>query len=144
MKFRSSQVRYVLHIVLPTMTPISSSTRFIMSQTNLAYYVSYYWPLSVAYIYDELVYNWQYAKPIGNTDVPNQYYSRLRAAFWFKGMTGGGGVADVSYGKYEAYLYYKGQVVADAVGEMSGCEILNRPESNQDSPYGYCLRKFSF
>ena len=37
-----------------------------------------------------------------------------------------------------------GQMVADAVGENSGCELLNRPESNQDSPYGYCLRKFSF
>ena len=113
-------------------------------KNNSVYYVNYDWTLPVAYIYDELVYNWEYAKPIGNTDVPNLYDSRLRAAFWFKGMTGGGGVADVSYGKYEAYLYYKGQVVADAVGEMSNCEVLNRPESNQDSPYGYCRRVFSF
>jgi hypothetical protein len=59
-------------------------------------------------------------------------------------MTGGGGLPDVQYAKYEAFLYYKGQMVADAVGEMSNCEVLNRPESNQDSPYGYCLRKFSF
>jgi hypothetical protein len=27
---------------------------------------------------------------------------------------------------------------------MSNCEVLNRPESNQDSPYGYCRRVFSF
>ena len=113
-------------------------------KNNFVYYLNYDWALPIAYVYDELVYNWEYAKPIGNTDIPNLYDSRLRAAFWFKGMTGGGGVGDVSYGKYEAYLYYKGQVVADAVGEMSGCELLNRPESNQDSPYGYCLRRFSF
>lgn len=111
---------------------------------NFVYYLNYDWTLPVAYIFDEVVYNWEYAHPIGNTNVPNLYDSRLRAAFWFKGMTGGGGVSDVGYGKYEAYLYYKGQIVADAVGEMSGCEVLNRPESNQDSPYGYCLRRFSF
>ena len=106
--------------------------------------MNYDWTLPLAYIYDELVYNWEYPHPIGNTVVPNLYNSRLRAAFWFKGNTGGGGVADVSYAKYEAYLYYKGQVVADAIGEMSNCEVLNRPESNQDSAYGYCLRRFSF
>ena len=113
-------------------------------KNNNVYYVNYDWTLPLAYIYDELVYNWEYAHPLGNTFAPNLNDSRLRAAFWFKGNTGGGGVADVSYAKYEAYLYYKGQMVADAVGEMSECEVLNRPESNQDSPYGYCLRRFSF
>ena len=113
-------------------------------KNNFVYYVNYDWVLPVAYIYDELVYNWEYAKPIGNTDVPNLYDSRLIAAFWFKGMTGGGGVADVGYGKYEAYLYYQGKIVADAVGEYSHCEVLNRPESNQDSPNGYCRRVFNF
>jgi hypothetical protein len=114
-------------------------------KNNNVYYISYDWTLPLAYIFDEWVYNWEYAKPVGNTfEPPNLTDSLLRASFWFKGMTGGGGVGDVMYGKYEAYLYYKGQMVADAVGEMSGCEVLNRPESNQDSPYGYCLRKFSF
>src|SRR5215472_1230550 len=113
-------------------------------KNNFVYYVNYDWTLPVAYVYDELVYNWEHARPIGNTDVPNLYNSRLRAAFWFKGNTGGGGVADVSYAKYEAYLYYQNQIVADAVGEMSNCEVLNRPESNQDSPNGYCRRVFNF
>lgn len=113
-------------------------------KNNNVYYVNYDWTLPFAYIYDELVYNWEYAKPIGNTYVPNLNDSRLRAAFWFKGNTGGGGIGDVIYAKYEAYLYFKGQMVADAVGEMSNVEVLNRPESNQDSPYGYSLRRFSF
>ena len=113
-------------------------------KNNFVYYVNYDWTLPVAYIYDELVYNWEYAGSIGNTTVPNLNDSRLIAAFWFKGNTGGGGVADVGYGKYEAYLYYQGKIVADAVGEYSHCEVLNRPESNQDSPYGYCRRVFNF
>ncbi|HVS80543.1 MAG TPA: hypothetical protein VHE60_02280, partial [Pyrinomonadaceae bacterium] len=113
-------------------------------KNNFVYYVNYNWNLPIAYIYDELVYNWESRNPIGNTFVPNLTSSHLIAAFWFKGMTGGGGVAGVSYSKYEAYLYYQGQMVADAVGEMSGCEVLNRPDANQDSPNGYCLRQFSF
>ena len=47
---------------------------------NMVFYVNYDWTLPIAYVYDELVYNWEYAKPIGNTDVPNLYDSRLRAA----------------------------------------------------------------
>jgi len=112
---------------------------------NFVYYVNYDWTLPIAYIFDEWVYNWEYRKPISNTSgLPNLNDSRLRAAFWFKGGTAGSGVPDVVSAKYEAYLYYNGQIVADAVGEMSGCEMLNRPESNQDSPYAYCLRRFSF
>jgi hypothetical protein len=113
-------------------------------KNNFVYYVNYDWNLPIAYIYDELVYNWEYAHPIGNTFNPNLTNSHLMAAFWFRGMTGGGGVADVSYGKYEAYLYYQGQMVASAAGDFTHCELLNRPESNQDSPYGYCSRVFSF
>jgi hypothetical protein len=111
-------------------------------KNNFVYFVNYDWTLPVAYVYDELVYNWEYAN--GMNDNPNSTMtnSHLMAAFWFKGMTGGGGVADVSSSKYEAYLYYQGQMVAQA--EESHCEVLNRPESNQDSPYGYCRRVFSF
>src|SRR5258708_23297838 len=113
-------------------------------KNNFVYYVNYDWTLPVAYIYDQLVYNWEYAGSIGNTTVPNLYNSRLMAAFWFKCATRGGGLAEVSYGKYEAYLYYQGKIGADAVGERSHCEGLNRPELNQDSPYGYCRRVFNF
>jgi len=58
--------------------------------------------MPVAYIYDELVYNWEYAGSIGNTTVPNLYDSRLIAAFWFKGNTGGGGRRGCRLRKYEA------------------------------------------
>ena len=108
-------------------------------KNNFIYYVNYDWNLPIAYIYDDLVYNWEYAKPIGNTDVPNLYDSRLMAAFWFKGSD-----KAVVYSKYAAYLYYQGQIVADAVGESSRCEVLNRPDSNQDSPNSYCRRAFNF
>ena len=50
-------------------------------KNNFVYYVNYDWTLPVAYIYDELVYNWERAGPIGNTTVPNLYDSRLIAAF---------------------------------------------------------------
>src|SRR5215510_10697839 len=59
-------------------------------KNNNVYYVNYDWTLPVGYIYDEWVYNWEYAKPTSNTDgIPSLNDSRLRAAFWFKGMTGG-------------------------------------------------------
>src|SRR5438105_4418752 len=113
-------------------------------KNNFVYYVNYDWNLPVAYIYDQMVYYWEQAAPLGNTFAPNLSRSHLMAAFWFKGKTGGEGVAEVSSSVYEAYLYYQGQIVADAVGEYSHCEVLNRPESNQDSPNGYCRRVFSF
>jgi hypothetical protein len=114
-------------------------------KNNFVYYVNYDWTLPFAYVYDEWVYNWEYRKPVGNTSgVTNLNDSRLRAAFWFKGGTGGSGIGDIIYSKYEAYLFYKGEKVADAVGEMSGCDVVNRPDSIQDSPNGYCLRRFSF
>jgi hypothetical protein len=108
-------------------------------KNNFVYYVNYDWNLPIAYIYDELVYNWEYGHAIGNNDVPNLTNSHLMAAFWFKGNT-----ANVSYAKYAAYLYYKGQMVAEAVPESAVCEVLNRPDSNQDSPNAYCRSVFTF
>src|SRR5260370_34816346 len=80
-------------------------------KNNFVYYVNYDWTLPVAYIYDQLVYNWEYAYPIGNTTVPNLYDSRLIAAFWFKRATGGCGVPNVGYGKYKSYPYYQATTV---------------------------------
>src|SRR6266705_2079660 len=37
-------------------------------KNNFVYYVNYDWTLPIAYLYDEWVYNWEYKKPIGNTD----------------------------------------------------------------------------
>jgi hypothetical protein len=108
-------------------------------KNNFVYYVNYDWTLPIAYVYDDLVYNWEYAYPSNNTRVPNLYNSRLIAAFWFKGN-----IKDVRYSKYAAYLYYQGQMVAEDTQESTTCEVLNRPDSNQDSPNGYCRNVFNF
>src|SRR5260370_34492625 len=53
-------------------------------KNNFVYYVNYDWTMPVAYIYDELVYNWEYAGSIGNTTVPNLYDSLLIPPLCFK------------------------------------------------------------
>jgi hypothetical protein len=60
------------------------------------------------------------------------------AAFWFKGTNKG-----VIYSKYAAYLL-QSQMVAEAVPESAVCEILNTPETNQDSTNAYCRSVFNF
>ena len=108
-------------------------------KNNFIYYVNYDWNLPIAYIYDQMVYYWEYAGSIGNTTVPKSSDSRLMAAFWFKGTN-----KAVIYSKYAAYLYYQGQMVAEATQESAKCEVLNRPDSNQDSPDAYCRSVFMF
>jgi len=108
-------------------------------KNNFIFYVNYDWAMPVAYIYDELVYNWEYPYPSNNQNVPNLSNSHLKAAFWFKGTN-----KAVSYSKYAGYLYYKGQMVAEAIPESAVCEVLNRPDSNQDSPDAYCRSVFDF
>lgn len=105
-------------------------------KNNNVFYVNYDWVLPIAYVYDEWVYNWEYRD---KTIMPQLTRSHLMAAFWFKGTN-----KNLLYGKAAAYLYYKGQMIAEAVQEGSECEVLNVPESNQDSPNGYCRSVFSF
>jgi hypothetical protein len=110
-------------------------------KNNLVYYVNYDWVLPLAYVYDEWVYNWEHSGPPSavTRTVPQLSRSHLMAAFWFRGTN-----KDVVYSKYAAYLYYKGQMVAEAVPESAVCEVLNVPESNQDSPNAYCRSVFTF
>ena len=105
-------------------------------KNNFIYYVNYDWALPMAYVYDEWVYNWEYP---GKTMVPQLTNSHLMAAFWFRGTN-----KSVVYSKYAAYLYFNGQMVAQAVPESAVCEVLNQPESNQDSPNAYCRSVFTF
>src|SRR6476646_9336427 len=105
-------------------------------KNNFIYYVNYDWALPIAYVYDEWVYNWEYP---GKTMVPPLTNSHLMAAFWFRGTN-----KSVIYSKYAAYLYFNGQMVAEAVPESAVCEVLNQPESNQDSPNAYCRSVFTF
>jgi len=110
-------------------------------KNNFVYYVNYDWVLPIAYVYDEWVYNWEYGGALNRygTTVPNMSRSHLMAAFSFRGTN-----KSVIYSKYAAYLYYKGQMVAEAVPESAVCEILNTPETNQDSTNAYCRSVFSF
>jgi hypothetical protein len=110
-------------------------------KNNFVYYVNYDWVLPIAYVYDEWIYNWEYAGALNRygTTVPNMSRSHLMAAFSFRGTN-----KSVIYSKYAAYLYYKGQMVAEAVPESAVCEILNTPETNQDSTNAYCRSVFSF
>src|SRR5215813_1711429 len=105
-------------------------------KNNFIYYVNYDWALPIAYVYDEWVYNWEYP---GKTMVPQLTNSHLMAALWFRGTN-----KSVIYSKYAAYLYFNGQMVAEAVPESAVCEVLNQPESNQDSPNAYCRSVFTF
>ena len=105
-------------------------------KNNFIYYVNYDWALPMAYVYDEWVYNWEYP---GKTEVAQLTNSHLMAAFWFRGTN-----KSVIYSKYAAYLYFNGQMVAEAVPESAVCEVLNQPESNQDSPNAYCRSVFTF
>ena len=108
-------------------------------KNNFVYYVNYDWTLPMAYVYDEYVYNWEYGYPTADRSAPNLSRSHLMAAFWFKGTN-----KNVIYSKYEAYLYYKDKRVAEAIPESAVCEVLNRPDSNQDAPNSYCRSVFSF
>jgi hypothetical protein len=110
-------------------------------KNNFVYYVNYDWVMPIAYVYDEWVYNWEYAGPLNRygSTVPDLSSSHLMAAFSFRGTNKG-----VIYSKYAAYLYYKGQMVAEAIPESAVCEVLNVPESNQDSPNAYCRSVFTF
>ncbi len=108
-------------------------------KNNSVFYVNYDWTLPMAYVYDEYVYNWEYGFPTPDRAAPNLSRSHLMAAFWFKGTN-----KDVQYSKYEAYLYYKNKMVAEAKPESAVCEVLNRPDSNQDAPNSYCRSVFNF
>jgi len=105
-------------------------------KNNDVFYVNYDWVLPIAFVYDEWVYNWEYRD---KTIMPQLSRSHLMAAFWLKGTN-----KNLLYGKAAAYLFYQGKMVAEAAQESSTCEVLNVPESNQDSPNGYCRSVFSF
>jgi hypothetical protein len=109
-------------------------------KNNNVFYVNYDWMLPLAYIYDEWVYNWEYPGPLNRYGTTfNLSRSHLMAAFTFRGTN-----KSVIYSKYAAYLYYKGQMVAEAIPESAVCEVLNTPETNQDSVNAYCRSVFTF
>jgi hypothetical protein len=69
---------------------------------------------------------------------PSRTEGRLNLVTWFKGTPN-----TLNYGKYVAYLYYQGRLVADSAGGdkygETSCEVTNT--AYEESAFGYCRRK---
>jgi len=104
-------------------------------KNNFSYYVNYDWNLPIGYVYS---YDVMDARP-GYTPSPTE--GRFSFVTWFKGDP-----TNLDYGKYVAYLYYQGKMVADSAGDndtagTTSCQITNI--ASHESSYGYCRRMFS-
>lgn len=103
-------------------------------KNNFSYYVNYDWAMPFGYVYgyDGMDIRAGYR--------PSDTEARLSFATWFKGDP-----KNIDYGKYVAYLYYKGQLVADSAGGDNkygdtACLVTNA--AYHESANTYCLRKF--
>jgi hypothetical protein len=104
-------------------------------KNNFSYYVNYDWNLPIGYIY---AYDGMDVRA-GNR--PSETEARLTFVTWFKGEP-----KNIDYGKYVAYLYYQGKLVADSAGGGNkygdtACQITNA--AYHESPNTYCRRKFT-
>ena len=102
-------------------------------KNNFSYYVNYDWALPIGYVYG---YD---GMDIRAGNRPSETEARLSFATWFKSDP-----KNINYGKYVAYLYYKGQLVADSAGGNkygdTACLVTNA--AYYESANTYCLRKF--
>ena len=100
---------------------------------NFSYYVNYDWDLPIGYLYS---YDWMDFR-VGYP--PDTDKGKLNFVTWFKGDP-----KLIDYGKYVAYLYYQGKVVADSMANQyesdTGCQVTNA--SFYESPNTYCRRRF--
>ena len=103
-------------------------------KNNFSYYVNYDWNLPIGYVYSYDAMDARSGYP------PSLTEGRLSFVTWFRGDPN-----TLDYGKYVAYLYYQGKLVADSSGEggkygNTGCEVTNT--AYNESAFGYCRRKF--
>ena len=103
-------------------------------KNNFSYYVNYDWALPIGYLYDYDIMDF-HGHP------PSATEGRLTFVTWFKGTPN-----TLDYGKYAAYLYYQGKLVADSTGEgnkygNTSCEVTNT--AYEESAFGYSRRKFT-
>jgi hypothetical protein len=107
-------------------------------KNNFAYYVNYDWNLPIGYLYDYDIMDFRpgYA--------PSQTEGRLNFVTWFRGSPN-----LMNYGKYVAYLFYQGKLVADNTLEtdpytITSCQVTNAADRGDDpQPLTYCRRVFS-
>lgn len=106
-------------------------------KNNFAYYVNYDWALPIGYLYDHDLMDFRPGYP------PSQTEGRLNFVTWFRGSPN-----LMNYGKYIAYLYYKGKLVADSTGgsdtySITDCQVSNAADRGDDpQPLTYCRRMF--
>jgi len=105
-------------------------------RNNFAYYVNYDWNMPIGYIYDYDIMDFR-----GHP--PSTKEGRLNFVTWFRGSPN-----LMNYGKYVAYLYYQGKLVADSTLEpdtysITSCEVTNAADRGDDpEPLTYCRRTF--
>ena len=103
-------------------------------KNNYSYYVNYDWNLPIGYVYgyDDMDHRPGYP--------PSKTEARLSFVTWFKGDPN-----NIDYGKYVAYLYYQGKMVADSTGGdkygANGCQITNA--ASYESANTYCRHYFT-
>ena len=103
-------------------------------RNNFAFYVNYDWNLPIGYIYSYDVMDARPGYP------PSETEGRFTFVTWFKGDP-----KLIDYGKYVAYLYYQGKVVADSSGGdkygVDGCQITDM--ASFESANTYCRHYFT-
>jgi len=99
-------------------------------KNNFSYYVNYDWNLPIGYVYS---YDVMDARP---GYAPSTTEGPLNFVTWFKGDP-----KLIDYGKYMAYLYYQGKLVADSTSaDYTHCEVTNA--ASFESANTYCRRVF--
>jgi len=104
-------------------------------KNNFSYYVNYDWNLPIGYIYGADTMDHRPGYP------PSPTEARLNFVTWFKGDP-----KLIDYGKYVAYLYYQGKLVADSTGgsdtySITSCQVTNA--AYHESVNTYCRRVFT-
>jgi len=103
-------------------------------KNNFSYYVNYDWNLPIGYVYGYDNMDHRVGYP------PSQTEGRLTFVTWFKGTPN-----TLDYGKYVAYLYYQGKLVADSTGGdkygANGCQVTNA--ASEESSSTYCRHYFT-
>ena len=104
-------------------------------KNNFSYYVNYDWAMPIGYVYGTDTLDHRPGYPPSSTE------SRLNFVTWFKGDP-----KLIDYGKYVAYLYYQGKLVADSTAEpdtysITSCQVTNA--AYHESANTYCRRVFT-
>ena len=99
-------------------------------KNNFSYYVNYDWNLPIGYVYSYDVMDARPGYAPSTTEGPFNFVT------WFKGDP-----KLIDYGKYMAYLYYQGKLVADSTSaDYTHCEVTNA--ASFESANTYCRRVF--